>query len=161
METHEAYMHIAIEEAEIAASLGESPIGAVIVQDGKVVGRGHNTTETAKDPTCHAEMNAIRDAAKNLGGWRLPRCDMYVTLEPCSMCAGAIVLARIERLYIGTPDPKSGACGSLRNIAADERLNHRVEIHTGVLQEECSGLLKAFFKQLRKKKTKTLEEHHL
>ena len=154
-------MRIAIEEAEIAASLGESPIGAVIVQDGKVVGRGHNTTETAKDPTCHAEMNAIRDAAKNLGGWPLPRCDMYVTLAPCRMCAGATVLARIERLYIGTPDPKSGACGSLRNIAADERLNHRVEIHTGVLQEECSGLLKAFFKQLRKKKTKTLEEHHL
>ncbi|MBQ2147933.1 MAG: nucleoside deaminase, partial [Firmicutes bacterium] len=97
METHEEYMRIAIEEAKIAASLGESPIGAVIVQDGKVVGRGHNTTETAKDPTCHAEMNAIRDAARNLGGWRLPHCSMYVTLEPCSMCASAIVLARIEQ----------------------------------------------------------------
>lgn len=161
METHEEYMRIAIEEAKIAASLGESPIGAVIVQDGKVVGRGHNTTETAKDPTCHAEMNAIRDAAQKLGGWRLPRCSMYVTLEPCSMCAGAIVLARIEQLYIGTADPKSGACGSLRNIVSDERLNHRVEVHTGVLQEECSGLLKDFFKQLRKKKNKTPEEQQV
>ncbi|MBQ1418327.1 MAG: tRNA adenosine(34) deaminase TadA [Firmicutes bacterium] len=161
METHEEYMRIAIEEAKIAASLGESPIGAVIVQDGKVVGRGHNTTETAKDPTCHAEMNAIRDAARNLGGWRLPHCSMYVTLEPCSMCAGAIVLARIEQLYIGTADPKSGACGSLRNIVSDERLNHRVEVHTGVLQEECSGLLKDFFKQLRKKKNKTPEEQQV
>ena len=161
METHEEYMRIAIEEAKIAASLGESPIGAVIVQDGKVVGRGHNTTETAKDPTCHAEMNAIRDAARNLRGWRLPHCSMYVTLEPCSMCAGAIVLARIEQLYIGTADPKSGACGSLRNIVSDERLNHRVEVHTGVLQEECSGLLKDFFKQLRKKKNKTPEEQQV
>ena len=161
METHEEYMRIAIEEAKIAASLGESPIGAVIVQDGKVVGRGHNTTETAKDSTCHAEMNAIRDAARNLGGWRLPHCSMYVTLEPCSMCAGAIVLARIEQLYIGTADPKSGACGSLRNIVSDERLNHRVEVHTGVLQEECSGLLKDFFKQLRKKKNKTPEEQQV
>ena len=161
METHEEYMRIAIEEAKIAASLGESPIGAVIVQDGIVVGRGHNTTETAKDPTCHAEMNAIRDAARNLGGWRLPRCSMYVTLEPCSMCAGAIVLARIEQLYIGTADPKSGACGSRRNIVSDERLNHRVEVHTGVLQEECSGLLKDFFKQLRKKKNKTPEEQQV
>jgi len=161
METHEEYMRIAIEEAKIAASLGESPIGAVVVQDGKVVGRGHNTTETAKDPTCHAEMNAIRDAARNLGGWRLPHCSMYVTLEPCSMCAGAIVLARIEQLYIGTADPKSGACGSLRNIVSDERLNHRVEVHTGVLQEECSGLLKDFFKQLRKKKNKTPEEQQV
>ena len=161
METHEEYMRIAIEEAKIAASLGESPIGAVIVQDGKVVGRGHNTTETAKDPTCHAEMNAIRDAARYLGGWRLPHCSMYVTLEPCSMCAGAIVLARIEQLYIGTADPKSGACGSLRNIVSDERLNHRVEVHTGVLQEECSGLLKDFFKQLRKKKNKTPEEQQV
>ena len=161
METHEEYMRIAIKEAKIAASLGESPIGAVIVQDGKVVGRGHNTTETAKDPTCHAEMNAIRDAARNLGGWRLPHCSMYVTLEPCSMCAGAIVLARIEQLYIGTADPKSGACGSLRNIVSDERLNHRVEVHTGVLQEECSGLLKDFFKQLRKKKNKTPEEQQV
>lgn len=161
METHEEYMRIAIEEAKIAASLGESPIGAVVVQDGNVVGRGHNTTETAKDPTCHAEMNAIRDAARNLGGWRLPRCSMYVTLEPCSMCAGAIVLARIEQLYIGTSDPKSGACGSLRNIVSDERLNHRVEVHTGVLQEECSGLLKDFFKQLRKKKNKTPEEQQV
>lgn len=161
MERHEDYMRIAIEEAKIAASLGESPIGAVIVQDGVVVGRGHNTTETDKDPTCHAEMNAIRDAAKYLGGWRLPRCSMYVTLEPCSMCAGAIVLARIERLYVGTPDPKSGACGSLRNIPGDERLNHRVDITTGVLQEECSALLKDFFRQLRRNKTKTLEEHNV
>ena len=105
-------------------------------------------------------MNAIRQAAKTLGGWRLPRCSMYVTLEPCSMCAGAIVLARIERLYIGALDPKSGACLSLHSIVTDERLNHRVEVTAGVLQEECSGLLKDFFKQLRRKKS-TPEEHHL
>ena len=158
MDTHEDYMRMALEEARTAASLGEAPIGAVVVQDGRIVGRGYNTTETAKDPTCHAEMNAIREAAKTLGGWRLPRCRMYVTLEPCSMCAGAIVLARIEELYIGAPDPKSGACGSLRDIVTDERLNHRVEVHTGILEEECGALLRDFFRQLRKNRTKTLEE---
>ena len=147
-------MRLAIEEAKKAAAMGEIPVGAVIVRDGEVVGRGHNSTETDKDPTCHAEIAAIRDAAKTLGGWRLIGCDMYVTTEPCSMCAGAIVLARIERLFVGTPDPKAGACGSLYNIVRDERLNHQPELISGVLQNECSALLKEFFAGLRNKKKK-------
>ena len=149
-------MRLAIDEAKKAAAMGEIPVGAVIVRDGEVVGRGHNSTETDKDPTCHAEVAAIRDAARTLGGWRLIGCDMYVTTEPCSMCAGAIVLARIERLFVGTPDPKAGACGSLYNIVQDERLNHQPELITGVLRQECSALLKEFFAELRNKK----KTHH-
>ena len=122
------------------------------MKDGEIVGRGHNETETAKDPTAHAEMIAIRQAAKNLGGWRLTGCIMYVTTEPCSMCAGAIVWSRISRLFIGTMDPKSGACGSVFNIPQESRLNHFVEIETGLMQEECSSLMKSFFKELRKRK---------
>ena len=144
-------MKEALAEARTAAAAGEVPIGAVVVQDGVIVGRGHNTTETDHDPTCHAEMNALRDASRKLGRLRLTDCDLYVTCEPCAMCAGAIVLARIARLYVGTPDPKAGACGSLRNVVCDERLNHRVELVTGVLQEECAAELKNFFKALRSK----------
>ena len=156
---HEEYMREALKEARIAYDMGEVPVGAVIVQDGRIVGRGHNTTETAKDPSCHAEMNAIRDAAKTLGGWRLPRCSMYVTVEPCSMCSGAIVLARIEELYIGTADPKAGACVSLYSIVNDQRLNHRVNTSVGLLQEECSSLMKSFFRVRRgKNKKETPEE---
>ena len=155
---HEDYMREALKEARIAYDMNEVPIGAVVVQDGRIVGRGHNTTETAKDPSCHAEMNAIRDAAKTLGGWRLPRCSMYVTVEPCSMCSGAIVLARIEDLYIGTPDPKAGACVSLYSIVNDQRLNHRVNTTVGLLQEECSGLMKSFFRERRGKNTKYTPE---
>lgn len=155
MLTAEDYMRLAIEEAKKAGDEGEIPIGAVIVRNGEVIARGRNSSEADKDPTCHAEIKAIREASKALGGWRLPGCDMYVTAEPCSMCAGAIVLARIEHLYVGTPDPKAGACGSLYNIVQDERLNHRTELVTGVLQQECSSLLKEFFAQLRKKKKNT------
>lgn len=145
------FMSEALEEAEKAFVLGEVPVGAVVVKDGQIVGRGHNSTETDKDPTCHAEIAALKAAAKTLGGWRLIGCDMYVTTEPCAMCAGAIVLARIERLYVGTMDPKAGACGSLRNIVCDDRLNHQVELTTGIMQEECSEILKRFFRKLRKK----------
>ena len=152
MKDHEAFMRLALAQAQLAFDAGEIPIGAVIVKDGRVVGRGYNSTETDKDPTCHAEIKAIRDAAKTLGGWRLPGCDMYVTTEPCAMCAGAIVLARIEHLYIGTMDPKAGACGSLRTIPNDPRLNHQAEIVTGVLQPECEQILKEFFRRLREKK---------
>ena len=109
--------------------------------------------ESLKDPTAHAEMTAIRRAARALGGWRLTGCEMFVTAEPCSMCAGAIVWARIEKLYIGTMDPKSGACGSVFNIPQEKQLNHFVKIETGLMQEECSRLMKDFFKQLRKKKS--------
>ena len=145
-------MKEALAEAKKAAAAGEVPVGAVIVKDGEIIGRGHNETETAKDPTAHAEMIAIRQAAKNLGGWRLTGCTMYVTTEPCSMCAGAIVWSRISRLFIGTMDPKSGACGSVFNIPQESRLNHFVEIETGLMQEECSSLMKSFFKELRKRK---------
>ena len=148
----EDFMREAIELAKTAAFFGDVPIGAVIVRDGKIVGRGYNSTERDKDPTCHAEVNAIRDAARNLGGWRLPDCSMYVTVEPCSMCAGAIVLARIERLFIGALDPKAGACVSLSSITTDERLNHQVSLCTGVHEEECSQLVKDFFRELRNKK---------
>lgn len=148
----EKYMQEALEEAEKAAAKGEVPVGAVIVKNGKIIGKGHNETEGLKDPTAHAEMIAIRQAAANLGGWRLTGCTMFVTTEPCSMCAGAIVWARIEKLYIGTMDEKAGACGSVFNIPQEKRLNHYVEIETGLMQKECSFLMKNFFKQLRKKK---------
>lgn len=146
-------MNAAIEEAKKACAMGEIPIGAVIVKDNKIISRAHNETESLKDPTAHAEMTAIRRAARALGGWRLTGCEMFVTAEPCSMCAGAIVWARIEKLYIGTMDPKSGACGSVFNIPQEKQLNHFVKIETGLMQEECSRLMKDFFKQLRKKKS--------
>ena len=148
----EYFMKQALVEACSAAEEGEVPVGAVIVRDGEIIGRGHNETETRKDPTAHAEMAAIRQAAEHLQGWRLIGCTMFVTAEPCSMCAGAIVWSRIEKLYIGTMDPKSGACGSVFNIPQERRLNHFTEIETGLMQEECSGIMKDFFKQLRKRK---------
>ncbi len=144
----------ALSEAKKAGACGEVPIGAVIVRDGRIIGRGHNLTRTKNDPTCHAEMEAIRQAAACLGGWRLTGCDMYVTTEPCAMCAGAIVWARIENLFIGTMEPKAGACGSVFNIVQEKRLNHNVNIHTGILEEECSRILKDFFRQLRINKDK-------
>ena len=150
-------MEEALKEAQLAAALGEVPIGAVIVKNGNIVGRGHNLTETTKDPTAHAEMTAIRQAALTLGGWRLIGCDMYVTVEPCAMCAGAIVWSRIENLYIGTMDPKAGACGSLFNIVQEKKLNHNVKIETGMMQEQCSSILKDFFRNLRRTKEKEPE----
>lgn len=149
----EDFMQEALREAEKALSIGEVPIGAVIERDGVIIGRGHNRTETSKDPTAHAEMIAIREAAQKLGGWRLLGCRMYVTTEPCSMCAGATILARIQKVYIGTPDPKTGACGSLMNILQDERLNHYVQIETGIMQQQCEKIMKSFFQKLRKKKS--------
>ena len=143
------YMEEAYKEAKQAAAEGEVPVGAVIVRDGEIISRAHNMVEQAKDPTAHAEILAIRRAAERLGGWRLTGCDLFVTAEPCSMCAGAIVWARIRKLYIGTMDPKAGACGSLFNIPQDERLNHYAEIETGLMSEECSGLMKDFFRKLR------------
>jgi len=142
-------MEEALAEAKKAADLKEVPVGAVIVKDGIIVGRGHNLTENTKDPTAHAEMIAIREAAKTLGGWRLLGCEMYVTCEPCSMCAGAMVWARLSKVYIGTMDPKGGACGSVLNVLQEKRLNHNVEIHTGVMQQECSTIMKDFFRNLR------------
>lgn len=155
--TKEYFMEEALKEAEKAFNLHEVPVGAIIEKDGIIIGRGHNLIESAKDPTTHAELVAIRQAAKTLGAWRLLDCNMYVTTEPCPMCAGAMVLARIKKVYIGTPDKKTGACGSLMNTLQDERLNHRVEIETGLLQEACEKLMKTFFKNLRKKKSEELK----
>lgn len=152
------YMVEALKEAEIAASEGEVPVGAVIVRGGEIIAKAHNMTEQTKDPTAHAEMLAIRQASQRLGGWRLPGCEMFVTAEPCSMCAGAIVWSRIEKLYIGTMDPKAGACGSVFNIPQDERLNHFVEIETGIMRDECSRILKDFFSKLREDNNRKSEE---
>ena len=146
----EKYMMEALQEAEKAKATGDVPIGCVIVKDDAIIARGCNRVEAAKDPTAHAEMEAIRPAVKATGRERLTGCTMYVTLEPCSMCAGAIVLSRIERLVIGTMDPKTGACGSLYNIVEDQRLNHRVEVITGVLADLAACMIKDFFADLRK-----------
>lgn len=139
----------ALAEAGKAYACGEIPIGAVVEKDGIIIGRGHNLTETLKDPTAHAELIAIREAAKTLGGWRLLDCNLYVTCEPCAMCAGAIVWSRMSKIFIGTMDSKGGACGSVFNIIQEERLNHFVEIEVGLMEEECSGIMKTFFKELR------------
>lgn len=149
---HEWYMQRALAEAEKARLKDESPVGAVIVKDGRIIARGHNEKELKSDPTLHAEMTAIRKASKKLGSWRLNECDMYVTLEPCAMCAGAIVQARIHRLYIGTPDPKAGAGGSVINVLHVAGFNHKVDTIFGILEEQCSEILKRFFRELRARK---------
>lgn len=151
-------MKEALKEAQKAAEMGEIPVGAVIVKDGEIISRGHNLTETTKDSTAHAEMIAIREASKVLGGWRLIGCDMYVTMEPCSMCAGALVWSRIEHLYIGADDPKTGACGSVFNIVQDDRLNHQIAVDRGIMAEESSQLVREFFRNLRNKRKKPEEE---
>ncbi|MBM3277030.1 MAG: nucleoside deaminase [Candidatus Handelsmanbacteria bacterium] len=145
------WMRQALELAAQAARLGEVPVGAVVVREGQVIGRGLNGLECAQDPTAHAEMQAIRQAAAALGSRRLLDAVLYVTLEPCAMCAGAAVLARLPRLVFGALDPKAGACGSLRNLAQDPRLNHRCRLTGGVLAEESAALLKDFFAGLRTK----------
>jgi tRNA(adenine34) deaminase len=145
----ERFMRLALDEARAAASLGEVPIGAVVVCDGVVVSRGGNRRETDADPTAHAEMIAVRGAARELGRWRLSGCTVYVTLEPCPMCAGALHAARVDRCVFGATDPKAGAVGTLYDIASDERLNHRYEVTAGVLAEESAELLRGFFASLR------------
>ena len=139
----------ALEEARLAATNGEVPVGALVVRENKVVGRGANATEREQDPTAHAEIVAIKQAAEHLGTRRLNDTTLYVSLEPCSMCAGAIVLARIPLLVFGAHDPKAGACGSLRDVVRDTRLNHQCEVRGGVMEPECGGLLKEFFADIR------------
>ncbi|SDE32934.1 tRNA(adenine34) deaminase [Paenibacillus sp. UNCCL117] len=151
MELHQAFMHAALEEARKAEAIREVPIGAVIVRGGEIIGRGYNVRETAKDPLGHAELLAIREASRHLDAWRLLDCTLYVTLEPCPMCAGAIVQSRIPLVVYGTADPKAGCAGTLMNLLQEERFNHRVELLSGVLQEECAQLLTQFFRKLRKK----------
>ena len=143
------YMQAAIAEAQLARAKGEVPIGAVIVHQGQVIGRGHNLRETSNDPTTHAEMVTIRQAAAAIGHWRLLDTTLYVTLEPCVMCMGAIILARIPRLVYACRDPRAGAVGSIYDFASDERFNHKVEVTEGVLGEECSAMLSGFFQELR------------
>ena len=143
------WMRQALAEARQAALLGEVPVGAVVVRAEEVIGHGHNRREVDSDPLAHAEIFAIRQAAERVGNWRLTGCCLYVTLEPCPMCAGALVNSRVERLVFGTRDPKAGYCGSLGNLVADPRLNHRMEVTEGVLADECSQVIRQFFSQLR------------
>ena len=139
------WMTRALEMAELAASRGEVPVGAVLTKDDEIVAEGHNLTVTLNDPTAHAEVVVIREAAQKLGDWRLTGCTLYVTLEPCAMCAGALVLSRIERLVFGASDPKAGMVGSLGNLVQDERLNHRIEVTGGTLADAAGDLLQGFF----------------
>jgi tRNA(adenine34) deaminase len=144
----------ALKEAKKAYKKAETPIGCVIVKDNIIIARGHNEKEIKQDPTLHAEMTAVRKAGKKLNSWRLTDCDMYVTLEPCPMCAGALIQARIRKLYIGATDPKAGAVGSVINLMEIEKFNHKVEVQYGILENECSQILKDFFKELRARKSK-------
>jgi len=146
---HKTFMQEALAEARLAQAHGEVPIGAVVAFDGEIIGRGHNRRETQNDPTAHAEILAIREAARHLDNWRLTNATLYVTLEPCPMCAGAIVNARLQRLVFGAYDPKAGAVTSLMNLVQDKRLNHFVEVYDGICQRECAELLQMFFQELR------------
>lgn len=148
----EKFMKAALKEAKKAYDKLEVPVGAVIVKDRKIIARAHNLKETKNDTTKHAEILAIQKASKKLNSWRLIDCEMYVTLEPCSMCAGALINSRIKKVYIGASDPKTGAVGSVFNLLEDYTFNHKVEYEKGVLQDECESILKEFFKELRKVK---------
>ena len=152
MENKEKFMKEALKEAKKAYDKLEVPVGAVIVKDGKIIARAHNLKETKYDTTKHAEILAIQKASKKLETWRLLDCEMYVTLEPCSMCAGALINSRIKKLYIGTMDEKTGAAGSVLNLFDDYTFNHQVEVEKGIMKEECESVLKDFFKMLRKLK---------
>ena len=154
------FMREALKSAQSARELGEVPIGAIIAHEGGIIGRGYNLRETSQDPTTHAEMIAIRQAATQLGSWRLLDCTLYVTLEPCVMCMGAIILARIPRLVYGCRDPRVGAAGSIYNFSLDERFNHRVATSEGVLGEECSALLSGFFQERRAEKKAERQQHN-
>lgn len=150
-EENSFFMREALKEADKAASIGEVPVGAVVVRDGEIIGRGYNKTETTSLATNHAEMEAIAQAAEFMGNWRLSGCSIYVSLEPCIMCAGAIVLSRIENLYYAASDPKFGGCGSIFDIPTERRLNHRVNVVGGILAEESAEKLKSFFRDVRSK----------
>ncbi|WP_028609524.1 tRNA adenosine(34) deaminase TadA [Paenibacillus harenae] len=147
----QSWMLEAIAEANKAEFIGEVPIGAVIVRNNEIIGRGYNLRETRFDPTAHAEMVAIRDACDRIGAWRLLDCTLYVTLEPCPMCAGAIVQSRIKRVVYGTADPKAGCAGTLMNLLQEPRFNHETELTSGILQHECASLLTQFFRRLRER----------
>ena len=148
----EKYMREAIRQAKKAYKLDETPIGCVIVYDGKIIGRGYNRRNTDKSPLAHAEISAIRKASKKLGDWRLEECTLYVTLEPCQMCAGAIIQSRVTGVVVGCMNPKAGCAGSVLNLLDVKAFNHQAELTTGVLEEECSALMTGFFRELRERK---------
>jgi tRNA(adenine34) deaminase len=151
-QSHEFFMGLALEQATIASNMGEVPVGAVLVKDGEVIGTGHNHPIGLHDPSAHAEIQAIRMAAKKLGNYRLVDCDLYVTLEPCVMCSGAIMQSRLSRVVFGARDPKIGAAGSLMNLFDNESLNHQTSTIPGVLEAQCVQILQDFFKQRRLEK---------
>ncbi len=151
---YEDYMRLAIVQAGDAFEADEVPIGAVVVHHNKVIGRGYNQTERLKDATAHAEMIALSAAFNHIGDWRLEDCYLFSTIEPCTMCAGAAVLSRIKRIVYGASDPKFGACGSIFNVPTEKKLNHRIEVVSGVLSDEISEMMKQFFKQIRLQKDK-------
>jgi tRNA(adenine34) deaminase len=159
MMNDEYYMRLAIEEAKKAAKIGEVPIGAVIVKDNQVIALAHNLREIEQRSIAHAEVLAIDQACRALGSWRLEDATLYVTLEPCAMCAGAIVLSRIKRVVFGASDPKGGCAGTLMNLLQEKRFNHQTEVVSGILQEECGRMLSEFFRQLRSKKKKNDENN--
>jgi len=152
MDIDEKYMKEAVRQAKKAYAIGEVPIGCVIVHEGKIIGRGYNRRTTDKNTLAHAELIAIKKASKKMGDWRLEGCTMYVTLEPCQMCSGAIVQSRMSRVVVGCMNPKAGCAGSILNLLQMEEFNHQAELTTGVLGEECSRMMKSFFKELRESK---------
>lgn len=158
MTIHEKFMKAALKQAQKAYILEEVPIGCVIVHEGRIIARGYNRRNTDKNTLSHAELNAIRKASRKLGDWRLEGCTMYVTLEPCQMCAGALVQARVDKVYIGSMNAKAGCAGSVLNLLQMEGFNHQVEIEAGILQEECSSMLSGFFRELREKKKRKIEQ---
>ena len=150
-EQKEVYMKEALLEAKKAQIMGEVPIGAIIVLDGEIIGRGHNVREYSQDATTHAEMIAIREANRKVGSWRLEKAQLFVTLEPCPMCCGGILLSRVAEVYYGAKDPKGGTAGSLMNLLEDNRFNHTCYLETGILEEDCGSILTSFFREIRKK----------
>ncbi|MDA9461149.1 tRNA adenosine(34) deaminase TadA [Enterococcus mundtii] len=154
----EEWMRVAIEEAKKAEALAEVPIGAIVVHEGQIIGRGHNLRETTQNATTHAEMIAIQEACEAIGSWRLEETQLYVTLEPCPMCSGAMILSRVKEVYFGAYDPKGGTAGTLMNLLEDERFNHQAEVEGGILEEECGELLSMFFRNLRAQKKKTKKD---
>ena len=152
----EGFMRAAIKEAMAAEDAGDVPIGAVVVREGRIIGRGHNQRELLKDPTAHAEMLALTAASSSIGSWRLEGCTLYVTLEPCAMCAGAIILSRIEEVHFGALDPKAGCTGSLMNLLTDDRFNHQPKVQSGLLAQDCGAILSTFFREIRARKSDSL-----
>ncbi|WP_083278758.1 tRNA adenosine(34) deaminase TadA [Granulicatella sp. HMSC30F09] len=158
LQEKEFFMREALKEAQKAYDQEEVPIGAVVVLNGEIIGRGHNLREKEQDATLHAEIKAIRQANQHLGSWRLEDCELFVTLEPCPMCSGAMILARMKKVIFGAFDPKAGTAGTFMNLLQDSRFNHQVEVEQGVLEEECQEILRSFFKGLRERNKKRKQE---